>query len=47
MHNKVIVRCLANVFFATSKFLHSDYKAIQRDLRTGDLKTEAHVTQLQ
>lgn len=28
MHDKVIVICLANVFFPTSQFLHSNYKAI-------------------
>lgn len=27
MHDKVIVICLANVFFPTSQFLHSNYKA--------------------
>lgn len=31
MHNKVIVLCLANVVFTTSKFLHGDYKAILND----------------
>lgn len=28
MHDKVIVICLANVFFPTPEFLHSNYKAI-------------------
>lgn len=28
MHDKVIVICLANVFFPTSEFLHGNYKAI-------------------